>query len=44
MRANEKVALSKMSLLEPAEHRKNVSKARRVMGVPRRHFHDIRSS
>jgi len=44
MTANEKVARSKMSLLELAEYLKNVSGACRVMGVPRQHFCDIQPS
>jgi len=44
MTADEKVARSKMSLLELAEYLKNVSEACRVMGVSRQHFYDIKSA
>jgi len=44
MTADEKVARPKMSLLEVAEYRKNVSQACRVMGVSRQHFYDIQPS
>jgi transposase InsO family protein len=44
MTADEKVARSKMSLLELAEFLKNVSEACRVMGVSRQHFYDIKKA
>ena len=44
MTAHEKVARSKMNLLELAEYLQNVSEACRVTGVSRQHFYDIKKA
>jgi len=44
MAADEKVARSKMSLLEVADYLRDLSEACRVMGVSRQHFYDIQPS
>ncbi len=44
MTTSEKLVRNKMSLLELAEHLKNVSEACRLTGVSRQHFYDIRQA
>jgi hypothetical protein len=42
MTTQEKIAKSKLSILELAEYLKNVSQACRINGVFRQHFYDIK--
>ena len=44
MTGHEKVARSKMNLLELAEYLQNVSEVCRVTGVSRQHFYDIQKA
>ena len=44
MTTQEKIARSKLSILELAEYLKNVSQACRINGVSRQHFYDIKKA